>query len=294
VEGIPAYWLYGEREDGQFPDALHIETIVWRSRQHRWRIKAHRHPGMLQFFVVAEGSGQARIDGVRYSLDPGTTISIPPFVIHEFRFDSGTNGYVASIAEITLRRILQQELPLVHMSPIVLKHDPSGFAFIALKHQMQRAYEEFLSNHLGRNAALTAHAELIALDFARSAAQKTSAAFDADNPGVKLVKRFIAGVETGFLKHKTVKEYAKELGVSPTHLRRTCCAILGYPALKVIHERLLIEARRKLIYTTRPVSQIAFELGFEDAAYFARFFAERAGFPPTQYRARMGDTKSAA
>jgi AraC family transcriptional activator of pobA len=287
VEGIPAYWLYGEQDDDQFPDALHIETIVWRSRQHRWRIKPHRHPGVLQLFLVAEGGGVARIDGVRYALGPGTIISIPPFVIHEFHFDSGTNGYVASISEVTLRRILQQELPLVHLSPIALKHDPSGFEFMALKRQMQTAYEEFLGNHLGRNAALTAHAELIALAFARSAAQKTSVVCDADNPGVKLVKRFIADVETGFLKHKSVKEYAKELGVSPTHLRRACCAILGYPALRVVHERLLIEARRKLIYTTRPVSQIAFELGFEDAAYFARFFAERAGCPPSQYRVRM-------
>jgi AraC family transcriptional activator of pobA len=287
VEGIPAYWLYGEQDDGQFPDALHIETIVWRSRQHRWRIKAHRHPGMFQFFIVAEGGGLARIDGVSYSLGPGTAISIPPFVIHEFHFDSGTNGYVASIAQVTLRRILQQALPLVPLSPLVLKYDPSGFAFMALKRQMQTAYDEFLGNHLGRNAALTAHAELIALGFARSAAQSTSVVFDADNAGVKLIKRFIAGVETGFLRHKTVKEYAKELGVSPTHLRRTCCAILGYPALKVVHERLLIEARRKLIYSTRPVSQIAFELGFGDAAYFARFFAERAGAAPSQYRAKM-------
>jgi AraC family transcriptional activator of pobA len=287
VEGIPAYWLYGEQDDGQFPDALHIEMIFWRSRRYRWRIKAHRHPGMLQFFIVAEGGGLARIDGVSYSLGPGAAISIPPFAIHEFHFDSGTDGYVASIAEVTLKRVSQQALPLVPMTPIVLRHDPSGFAFMALKRQMQTAYEEFLSNHLGRNAALTAHAELIALDFARNAAQKTSAVPDADNPGVKLVKRFIASVETSFLKHKTVREYAEELGVSPTHLRRTCCAILGYPALKVVHERLLIEARRKLIYSTRPVSQIAFELGFEDAAYFARFFAERAGSPPSEYRARM-------
>jgi hypothetical protein len=31
VQEIPAYWLYGEQDDGQFPRALHIETIVWRA-----------------------------------------------------------------------------------------------------------------------------------------------------------------------------------------------------------------------------------------------------------------------
>src|SRR5262249_26787052 len=54
---------------------------------------------------------------------------------------------------------------------------------------------------------------------------------------------------------------------------------LGYPALKVVHERLVTGARRKLIYTTRPVSQIAFELGFEDAANFARFFCGTGRLP---------------
>jgi len=290
VEGVPAYWLYGEQENGQFPDALHIETIVWRSERHRWRIKAHRHPQLLQFFIVAEGGGLARIDGEAHSLSPGTAISIPPLVIHEFHFDAGTNGYVASIAEGTLRRILRPELPVImlQMSPSILNHDPSGPVFGTLMRQMQMAHEEFLGNQPGRQAALIAHAELIALGFARSADQTNSAVLDAHNPGVKLVKGFIECVEADFVRHKTVKEYAGQLGISPTHLRRTCCAILGYPALKVIHDRLLIEAKRKLIYTARPVSRIAFELGFEDAAYFARFFTERAGSSPSKFRARIG------
>jgi AraC family transcriptional activator of pobA len=286
---VPAYWLYGEQENGRFPDALHVETIVWRSQRHRWRIKAHRHPDMLQIFIVVEGGGRASIDGAAHDLGPGTAISIPPFVIHGFDFDAGTNGYVASIPEATLKRILLPELPIValHMSPTILKQEPSGPAFSTLKRQMQMAHEEFVGNQLGRDATLTAHAELIALSFARSADHKTSAMIDAHNPGVKLVKRFIERVETDFARHKSVKEYAQELGISPTHLRRTCSAILGYPALKVIHDRLLIEARRKLIYTARPVSRIAFELGFEDAAYFTRFFTERVGESPSQYRARM-------
>jgi AraC family transcriptional activator of pobA len=285
---VPAYWLYGEQENGRFPDALHIETIVWRSQLHRWRIKAHRHPDMLQIFILVEGGGLASIDGAVHALGPGTAISIPPFIIHGFDFDPGTNGYVASIPEATLRRILRPELPIAthHMSPTILTQEPSGPAFGTLKRQMQMAHEEFLGNQLARDAALTAHAELIALSFARSA-DSSSAVIDAHNPGVKLVKRFIECVEADFASHKTVKDYARELGISPTHLRRTCGAVLGYPALRVIHDRLLIEARRKLIYTARPVSRIAFELGFEDAAYFTRFFTERAGEPPSQYRARM-------
>ena len=48
----------------------------------------------------------------------------------------------------------------------------------------------------------------------------------------------------------------------------------------------LAEAKRQLYYTARPVSEIAYELGFDDAAYFTRFFTRRAGISPRAFRAR--------
>ncbi len=289
MDGIPAYWLYGERDEGRFPDALHIETIVSRSRRHGWRIGAHRHPGLLQFFVLLGGGGLARIDGADHPLQRGSAVSIPPFAVHEFHFDAGTDGYVASVGGGTLRRLLRLDLAMIALQrfPLLLTFDPASSSFRSLKRQMELAYEEFAAEAFGRDAALAAHAELIALNFARSGALEPFASFEAHGVKTKLVKRFLECVEAGFWQHRSVKDYADELGISPTHLRRTCRAVLGYPALKVIHDRLLIEAKRKLIYSERPVSHIAYELGFEDAAYFARFFAGRAGASPSQYRARM-------
>ncbi len=46
----------------------------------------------------------------------------------------------------------------------------------------------------------------------------------------------------------------------------------------------MLEAKRSLIYTTLPVSKIAFDLGFNDPAYFSRFFAARAGLSPAAFR----------
>ena len=46
----------------------------------------------------------------------------------------------------------------------------------------------------------------------------------------------------------------------------------------------MLEAKRGLIYTTLPVSKIGFDLGFNDPAYFSRFFTRRAGMSPAAYR----------
>ena len=47
------------------------------------------------------------------------------------------------------------------------------------------------------------------------------------------------------------------------------------------------EACRRLVYVAAPVSKLAFELGFEDPAYFCRFFKRRTGASPSQYRQRQ-------
>jgi AraC family transcriptional activator of pobA len=52
--------------------------------------------------------------------------------------------------------------------------------------------------------------------------------------------------------------------------------------------RLLIEAERQLRYTSMPVAQVAFYLGFDDPAYFSRFFMRRMGLTPRAFRTRDG------
>lgn len=62
----------------------------------------------------------------------------------------------------------------------------------------------------------------------------------------------------------------------------------GVSALELVHERLTREACRRLIYIAAPAARLAAELGFEDPAYFSRFFKRRMGVSPQSYRAAHG------
>ena len=46
----------------------------------------------------------------------------------------------------------------------------------------------------------------------------------------------------------------------------------------------MLEARSELVYTSKTISEIGYGLGFEDAAYFSRFFSRRSGMSPGAYR----------
>ena len=73
--------------------------------------------------------------------------------------------------------------------------------------------------------------------------------------------------------------------MSTPRLNRLVRTERGVSALELVHERLTREACRRLIYIAAPAARLASELGFEDPAYFSRFFKRRTGLSPQSYRA---------
>jgi AraC family transcriptional activator of pobA len=285
---VPAYWLYGERLAERFPDALHIEPIVARSSLHGWTIQPHLHHDLFQFFLVTQGGGRTRVDGRDHRLAPGAVLLLPPATIHEFAFLEGTDGFVASAAATSLKRLFGSEPEARSLlgAPAVLQMPAGGADAAALEATMRLAMREFGANLPGREFSLGAFADLIASWFVRAVRGVRTGVEPARDPRAGLVRRFIERVEARFQHHDPLVAYAGALGVSVPHLSRSCRELLGRSAARVIQYRLMIEARRDLVYTAMSISQISFRLGFTDPAYFSRFFARRAGVSPSDYRAK--------
>jgi AraC family transcriptional activator of pobA len=82
-----------------------------------------------------------------------------------------------------------------------------------------------------------------------------------------------------------VADCAQRLGVTAGQLTRQSQEVLGLSALDVLNARTVHEAQRDLVYTATTVKQLATALGFEDEAYFSRFFKKQTGRTPTEFRA---------
>jgi len=72
--------------------------------------------------------------------------------------------------------------------------------------------------------------------------------------------------------------------VQSLQLNQLCRALSGQTALQVVHQRLLLEARRSLVYTRMSIGQLSDSLGFSDPTYFARWFKRLSGQTPNAYR----------
>lgn len=79
-------------------------------------------------------------------------------------------------------------------------------------------------------------------------------------------------------------DYAARLKVSPNHLNKAVKAATGRPASALLADMLVLEAKVLLRHGHRSIAEVAYALGFQDQAYFARFFRRHAGVSPGDYR----------
>ena len=106
----------------------------------------------------------------------------------------------------------------------------------------------------------------------------------APDAAQRLSAQFSEMIEQQYRSGKSVSQYAKDLGVTPTHLSRVCNQACGRPASMLLHDRLIFEARRLLHETKMPIQKVASDLGFSSSAYFSRAFQQHTGQTPSAFR----------
>ena len=102
-----------------------------------------------------------------------------------------------------------------------------------------------------------------------------------NNSEVTLFHRFSDLVEDNYKQHWQLSQYLEIIGTSDSRLNSVCRRISNQAPKQLIHARLLLEAKRLLVFTKIPISDICYEIGFSDPAYFSRFFKKHTGQTPT-------------
>lgn len=101
---------------------------------------------------------------------------------------------------------------------------------------------------------------------------------------IDLVRSFNVLVEEHYREKKSVPDYAELLFKSPKTLSNVFSKISKTSPLQVIHERIVTEAKRLLLFTEMPIKSIGYELGYEEYSQFSKFFKKAAGISPAEFR----------
>ena len=81
-----------------------------------------------------------------------------------------------------------------------------------------------------------------------------------------------------------VQQYAQELSVSPDYLSKIIKKYLGTPSQEYILDKLLLEAKRLLVFTNLSSKEIGYHIHMDDPSYFSRIFKKKTGLTPNEYR----------
>jgi AraC family transcriptional activator of pobA len=285
-KAVPSVDFYGKDDAWPLSEPLHSELLIDRSAQHNWVIRAHRHSNQTQIFLLLEGSGSARLDTVRHAAVAPSVIIIPDRCVHEFEWSSNCGGFVLSISssEISELKRKSERFKEVLATPAVYA---LGAEASALRDILGSIHAEYAKDHPLRELALEAQLIAMTVCLCRLAKIETDT-INKSGRGGRHFRRFIELVERQHKFQWSVARYADSLGITPSHLNSICKEYDGRSALQVIHQRLLLAARRGLSHTDVSIAGVARDLGFADPSYFTRFFRRFEGITPGQFRRQTG------
>jgi AraC family transcriptional regulator, transcriptional activator of pobA len=107
---------------------------------------------------------------------------------------------------------------------------------------------------------------------------------DLPDQKLDIIRQFNLLVENHYKKEHSVKFYADQINRSPKTLSNLFALYNNKSPIAVIQERIVLEAKRLLLYTDKSAKEIAYDLGFDDAAYFSSFFKKNTEISPSDFR----------
>jgi AraC-like DNA-binding protein len=247
------------------------------------------NPHRLRFhdiLLVTRGRGTFRLDDERCVVEPGVMLFTRPGELRAWDV-SGLDGACLFFAEEFVAEAFADARFLdafsffrVGRPSAALALEPAERRLFLARFRTMRREIRALGEDAPHALRATLYELLVLIQrwYARRHGRATSA------PASPLVERFRRLVERDFRSRHRPAEYADELGVSPGHLSALCRARLRESAGRVVRRRLALEARRLLAHTELTAAQVGYVLGFEDPAYFARFFRRETGSAPSAYR----------
>lgn len=287
TKDIARFGLYGEGHAPVAPEFLHIEDIPSRSALYDWVIAPHTHQGIFQLLMVTDGHARVRLDGVETDLDGPALVCVPSSCVHAFRFDTGTQGWVLSVATDLFRdpRLMSVDARLFHSAATgcVVRLSDRGEDAQRLQWLLADIAKRMSIQH-GDIPEIVVSLLAVCLGVVESCHVVPKEEGAAVDRRVQLVRAFESMVDGHFREHLSVADYAVALSITPVTLTRACRAILGRSPGDVVLDRVLLEAMRYLRHTAASAKQISDRLGFADPAYFARFFKARSGMTTRDFR----------
>ena len=244
---------------------------------------------------ITEGRGSVRTDFKEYEFHKNSLFAFSPYQPFVFLAEEmkGTAIYfdpdfLCIQKEPTETACLFNNL---HQLPYTLINDHSVPMLSRLIEQMKAEIKNMEPAHY---EVLVSYLKvfLITVSRLKMEQQPESLALIPDFKEPYILQKLRDRIEKDFRKMHTAGDYARTLNISRKALAKMTKGYFNRTLTELIAERIIMEAKRELYMTRKPVKEIAYELGYDDVHYFSRFFKTNAKISPQIYRETVGFSRS--
>ncbi|HMG10677.1 MAG TPA: helix-turn-helix domain-containing protein [Mucilaginibacter sp.] len=244
---------------------------------------------------INEGSGKLKSDFSEYDFDENTLLAFTPYQPFMLASENKLRGVAIQFhpdffcihkhhKEVSCSGILFDN---IYHPPYIKVDTASAATFNIMLSQIKT---EMQNKAMAQYDILVSYLKIFLITASRlkSEQQAIERLSDNENKEPYILNDLKEAIETHFKTKHSASNYADMLNISAKALARITKAHFNKTISNLIAERIIIEAKRELYLTNKPIKEIAYELGYEDEYYFSRFFKTNADVSPQLYRDTVG------
>jgi len=248
--------------------------------------KPHKHDFYL-IVLFTSGEGIHEVDFDSYPIKRGALFLMNPGQTHHWEFTEKAKGFIffhsKDFYNVSFLNKNIDNYPFFYTSynlPFLQIKEKELDLFI---HFFIVICEEFELNNFMRHQKLALIVDLLYIEITRLYIKNEQNNIHKTEKSVAWFRKLEQLIDQKFLTMKKASDYAFELNVSAKHLNKVVINTVGKTTTDLIHQRILLEAKRLLTHGELTVQEIAFELGYEDVSYFSRLFKKKCGVSPSVF-----------
>lgn len=253
---------------------------------HKHIEKPHRHDFYVTV-IFTKGTGTHEIDFQKYDVSEGSIFFLSPGQVHSWELSPDTDGYIFFFSQPYYEmHYVNQKLknfPFFNSPSFPRKLQLESDDLV----NMTRLFEDIQNEHQSQNVMkqgfILSLISQIYIQSVREFAKDDEKTSATSVSYFKHYQDFENLLEESFTSQKSISFYASQLNISAKHLNRITQTVMQKTASEIITERVILEAKRMLIYLDEGLVEIAFRLGYEEYSYFARMFRKNTGITPSQF-----------
>ncbi len=245
----------------------------------------HKHDFYLVVYFT-KGRGKHEVDFREYSIEPGALFCMQPGQTHHWEFTESPEGYIFFHSA----EFYQMYHPIQQLGEYPMFFSVQKPALIPIKpglkypeYYMQNILREYKEDHPYRRQKVAGLIELLYLELGREILGSINITELSVSKMPATYRKLETLIDLHYITIKKASEYASMLAVSTKHLNKIVMATIGKTTTDLIHDRILLEAKRILVRQEKTVKEVAELLGYDDPAYFTRLFSKKCGVAPGKF-----------